>query len=102
VRDSQTILVDQVAAGIHDCCELLTIDPSSSTRLDETRVYAVSFGGAVGTTLKLKLQRADGSTFEASVTRQLVATTPKLTTRLLPSGQAYIAFDQFTLEITTE
>lgn len=79
-----------------------TIAPSSSKRLDETRVYAASFGGALGTTLKLRLQRADGSTFEASVTRQLLTTAPNLTAHLLPSGQAYIAFDQFTPEITKE
>ena len=79
-----------------------TIGPSSSTRLDETRVYAASFGGAVGTTLKLRLQRADGSTFEASVTRQLVTTAAKLTARLLPSGHAYTAFNQFTPDITKE
>ena len=79
-----------------------TIGPSSSKRFDDTRVYAASFGGAPGTTLKLRLQRADGSTFEASVTRQLVTTAAKLTARLLPSGQAYTAFDQFTPEITKD
>ena len=79
-----------------------TTGPSSSKRFDDTRVYAASFGGAPGTTLKLKLQRADGSTFETSVTRQLVTTAGKFTARLLPSGQAYIAFNEFTPDITKE
>jgi carboxyl-terminal processing protease len=79
-----------------------TIAPSSSKRFDETRIYATIFGGAVGKTLKLRLQRADGSSFEASVTFQLLSTAAKLTTRLLLSGQAYTAFNQFTPDITKE
>ena len=77
-----------------------TTTASSSPRLDETRVYAASVGGLPGTTLKLGLQRADGSTFEASITRQLVSNGPRFSSRLLPSGAAYIAFNQFTPEIT--
>jgi carboxyl-terminal processing protease len=79
-----------------------TIAPSSSKRLDDTRTFATSFGAPVGKTLKFSLQRVDGSTFEASVTSQLLSAAPKLTSRLLPSGQAYIAFNQFTPELTKE
>jgi carboxyl-terminal processing protease len=79
-----------------------TIAPSSSKRFDETRTYAAIFGGAAGKTLKLKLQRADGSTFETSVTFQLLSTAPKLTTRVLPSGPAYAAFNLFTPDIAKD
>jgi Periplasmic protease len=78
------------------------IGPSSSKQLDETRVYATIFGGPAGTPLKLRLQRTDGSTFEPSVTRRFVATAPKLTTQVLPSGYAYFTFDQFTAAIAKE
>ena len=79
-----------------------TTSPSSSKRLDETRVYAGAFGGPLGATLKLKLERADSSTFDVSLTRQLLAAVPKLTTETLPSGYLYIAFDQFTETIATQ
>ena len=79
-----------------------TVAPSSSVRLDETRVYASTFGGPAGTKLTIKLQRADSSTFETTLTRQLMPVAPKLTTRRLSSGATYIAFDQFTTEITKQ
>jgi hypothetical protein len=46
---------------------------SSSQRADDTRVYATAFGGRAGTTLTLRLQRVDGSTFDGSITSQLLA-----------------------------
>jgi carboxyl-terminal processing protease len=109
---------DAARAGIEPGMIVLTIDDqpvlekitevrkaigaSSSKQLDETRVYATAFGGPPGTTVKLRLQRTDGSTFEASVTRRLLETVPKLRTQVLPSGHAYFAFDQFTPSIANE
>ena len=75
-----------------------TMAPSSSPRLDETRVYATTFGGPEGSSLKLTLQRPDGSRLEASLTRQLQSITPRFLSRRLPSGVWYVAFDQFTPE----
>ena len=78
------------------------ISPSSSDRYDRIRVYASVFAGQLGTALKLGLQRADGSNFEVAVTRKVLSDAPDLTARLLPSGYAYIAFNQFTPEISRE
>jgi carboxyl-terminal processing protease len=96
------LTIDEQPAADKIAAVRKTFGPSSSTRLDDTRAYAASFGGPAGTTLKLKLQRADGSSFEASVTRRLQPTAAKLTARLLPSGHAYTAFNQFTPEVTKE
>jgi len=79
------------------------MSPSSSVRLDQTRIYASVFGGdfqAGGTSLKLGMQRANGSTFDVTVIRQPVSSPPKVTATRLPSGNAYIVLEQFTPELS--
>ena len=52
--------------------------------------------------IKLGLQRADGSSFEATITRQTYSVAPDVATDVLPSGNAYIRFDGFQPPITKE
>jgi len=68
---------------------------NSSERADMLLAYRDIFSGPVDSTLKLGLQRADGSTFETSVTRTIYALPPKVEGKLLPSGNGYIRFDEF-------
>src|SRR5579862_6299150 len=55
---------------------------NSSERADMLLAYRDIFSGPVDSTLKLGLQRADGSTFETSVTRTIYALPPKVEGKL--------------------
>jgi carboxyl-terminal processing protease len=68
---------------------------SSTSRATKLLSYHRVFIGAPGSTIKLGLERADGSSFEVTLTRQLVPETPDLVTRVLPSGNAYMGFNIF-------
>jgi carboxyl-terminal processing protease len=69
--------------------------PSSSERATRMFIYGRMFAGPPDSELKLGLQRADGSTFEAAITRQIYSVAPDVATDVLPSGNAYIRFDGF-------
>lgn len=71
------------------------VGASSSERLTRLRVYARLLAGGPDTSLKLGLERADNSVFEAALTRRIVSSASKLISYLLPSGYAYIKFDAF-------
>ena len=73
--------------------------PEGLTRL---RVYARLLAGERDTALKLGLERADKSVFEAALTRRIVSSTSKLISNLLPSGDAYLKFDGFREGIAKE
>lgn len=76
--------------------------PSSSDRATRMSVYGRLFGGPADTSLKIGLQRADGSTFDATLKRQVYSVAPEVTAYRLPSGNAYIRFDGFQRSITKQ
>jgi carboxyl-terminal processing protease len=75
---------------------------SSSERATRMFVYGRMFAGTPDSVVKLGLQRADGSSFEATITRQTYSVAPDVATDVLPSGNAYIRFDGFQPPITKE
>jgi carboxyl-terminal processing protease len=68
---------------------------NSSERADLLRAYHDILAGAAGSVAKLQLQRADGSTWETAVTREIHVFPPKVLQKRLPDGTAYIRFDEF-------
>jgi len=59
---------------------------TSSDRAVRLRLYRMIIDGDPGTTLKLTLARFDGSQFDVSLTRRIVADTAVVTSRRLASG----------------
>jgi len=72
-----------------------SVGAGSSPRNTRNMVYGDVFRGLPGSALKLSLQRADGTTFDVTVTRQAASRPPRVITRELPSRFAYIRFTQF-------
>jgi carboxyl-terminal processing protease len=68
---------------------------NSSPRADLQRAYHDILTGTAGSVVKLQFQRADGSKWETSVARELQGFPPKVVDKRLPSGIAYIRFDEF-------
>jgi carboxyl-terminal processing protease len=79
-----------------------TRPPSSSERATRMFIYGRMFAGPPDSEIKLGLQRADGSSFEAAITRQTYSVAPDVATDVLPSGSAYIRFDGFQPPIVKE
>lgn len=79
-----------------------TIVPSSSERSTRLRVLASVFGGPPEVPLAVGLQRADGSSFEAKLTRQLISTAPHVSEKQLPSGFVDLRIDQFRESVAKE
>jgi carboxyl-terminal processing protease len=105
-------------AGIEPGMVILTIDgkpvaervaeierskPSSSSER-ATRIFSYGrlFAGPPETEMKLGLERADGSRFDAILQRQIYSSAPDVATDVLPSGNGYIRFDGFQPAITKE
>jgi carboxyl-terminal processing protease len=70
-------------------------EPSSSDRADQLFIYRDAFSAAMGTAVKVGFARADGSTFDAMLTAQTFPDPRTVQSRLLPSGEGYIAFEGF-------
>jgi carboxyl-terminal processing protease len=70
-------------------------EPSSSIRADRLLVYRDVFSAPLGSSVKIGLARADGSTFDVTVTAQVYPNGPSVGSRLLSSGEGYIEFDGF-------
>src|SRR5581483_2255158 len=68
---------------------------SSSSRATALLSYYEVLAGEPGTTVRLGLQRDDGSIYDLVLSRHLVPIAPPITSRRLPSGYAYIKFDLF-------
>jgi carboxyl-terminal processing protease len=66
------------------------IGGSSSDRAIRLRLYRQLTDGEPGTSVKLGLERADGSPFDVEVARRVVPDTPKVISRQLQSGYGYI------------
>jgi carboxyl-terminal processing protease len=69
--------------------------PSSSDRATRMFAYARLLSGPPDSTLRVGLQRADGTSLDATVTRQLYSVAPQVSSDVRPSGAAYIRFDEF-------
>ena len=72
-----------------------TVLPTSTERATRRRILGAVFKGGEGAAYKIGLQRADGSKFEVSVSKQTLLAPPDVRDQLLPSGEAYIRFDGF-------
>jgi carboxyl-terminal processing protease len=68
---------------------------SSSVRATRMRLFGAALGGPPGSTLKLGLQRPDGSPLEVTVKRDFNGLGARLSATILPSGNAYISFHAF-------
>lgn len=79
-----------------------TVLPSSTESLTRRRVLSSPYSGGIGAAFQIGLQRADGTKFEASVTKQILAMPPDVNSILLPSGNAYIRFDGFKPPVVQE
>jgi carboxyl-terminal processing protease len=79
-----------------------TVIPSSTERITRVRVVAGVFKGPADTSYKIGLQRADASTLEVTIAKQLIPRPPDVTSRALPSGEAYIRFDGFQIPVEKE
>ena len=75
---------------------------SSTSRATQLFTYSRLLAGPPDTEIKLGLERADGSSFETDVRRQVYSSAPNLATDTTPSGNAYIRFDGFQPSITKE
>ena len=69
--------------------------PSSSERATRWFIYNRVFAGPPGSSLKVEFERADGSTFEATIARQVHFSPPDVEAHVLRSGNVYIRFDGF-------
>jgi carboxyl-terminal processing protease len=66
------------------------IGGSSSDRAVRLRLFRQLTDGDPGSSVRLGLERADGSTFDVEVTRHIVSDSPRVTSRQLQSGYGYI------------
>jgi carboxyl-terminal processing protease len=79
---------------------------TSETRLDSTdrsrhlRALHRLVTGDPGSSASFTFERADGSRFDATLTRRRIVTRPLETHRVLPSGYGYIRFNEWTLSVT--
>ena len=76
--------------------------PSSSERATRWFIYNRVFAGPQDSSVKISLQRADGSTFEATIVRQVHFAAPDVDAHVLRSGNVYIRFDGFQHPVTKE
>ena len=63
---------------------------SSTDRAILLRIYRMLLEGEPGTTLSLRVKKADGSTLDATLTRKIVPDKADVTSRRLQSGAGYI------------
>jgi carboxyl-terminal processing protease len=68
---------------------------SSSQRATRLFAYSRLFAGPLNTTVRVGLERRDGTRFEATLTRLIYSAAPEVATNVLPLGSAYIRFDGF-------
>jgi carboxyl-terminal processing protease len=76
--------------------------PSSTERATRWFIYNRVFAGPLEAPVKVGLQRSNGSTFEATITRQIHSSAPQVIARVLTSGNVYIRFDGFQRPINKE
>ncbi len=86
--DGQPI-TDRLAQGAQN------VLPSSTERITRLRILGNLLAGPLDAPFTASLQRADGSTLEVKLARQVLSTTPRVISQKLPSGFGYIRFDEF-------
>ena len=80
----------------------------AQTRLDSTersrhaRTLRRILTGEAGSKMSFAFERADGSRFEASLSRKRITSRPGESHRILPSGYGYIRFTQWTVGVTND
>ena len=80
----------------------------AQTRLDSTersrhsRTLRRILTGEPGSRMSFAFERADGSRFDASLSRKRITSRPGESHRVLPSGYGYIRFTQWTVGVTTD
>lgn len=72
-----------------------TVGVSSSERATEMRVYSKILSGEPDTFLKITLSDEKGKRRNFTLKRVLVSNAPQISTRILPSGIAYLKFNHF-------
>jgi carboxyl-terminal processing protease len=75
---------------------------SSSERATRWFIYNRVFAGPPDSSVKVAFERADGSTLEASITREIHFSPPDVETHILRSGNVYIRFDGFQRPVTKQ
>ncbi|MGZ5596217.1 MAG: S41 family peptidase [Usitatibacter sp.] len=79
----------------------------SETRLDSTdrsrhmRALRRLTVGDIGSSVAFTFERADGSRFDATLTRRRIPMRPTAIHRVLPSGYGYLRFSEWTLSLTS-
>lgn len=76
--------------------------PSSSERATRWFIYNRVFAGPAGSSVTVGVERADGSTFEVSLERQVHFSPPDVEAHVLRSGNVYIRFDGFQHPVAKE
>lgn len=71
------------------------VGASSSERAVRLLSYSRLIAGAPDTPLKLGLTRADGTPFDVTLMRRTINVPAQVTSRLLPSGYAYLKLNRF-------
>jgi len=69
--------------------------PSSSERITRLRLLTAIFSAPLETPVEVSLERADGTVSEYTFARQVLSNAPRVISEKLPSGFAYIRFDEF-------
>lgn len=75
---------------------------SSSERATALLSYDYIFAGEPESRIKLELLRQDGSTFQVTLARHVVALAPQISARILPSGFAYLKFGIFNAAVARQ
>lgn len=67
----------------------------AASRSTSWRAYTAVFAGRRDTSMRVTVERADGSTFDAALTAVVVTAPPEVDAHLLASGNAYIRWNIF-------
>jgi len=82
-------IADRLAEAARD------VLPLSTERVTKLRVLSNLLTAPLETPFTASLERADGSTLEVTLTRQILSTAPRVVSQKLSSGFGYIRFDEF-------
>lgn len=72
----------------------------STERARQMRAARRLLSGEAGTVASFTFERADGTTFDATLTRKRLASRPMQAHRRLPSGYGYLRFTEWTVGVT--
>lgn len=78
------------------------VGESSSSRAKALLTYYEVLAGEPGTTVRLGVEREDGSSSQVNLLRHIVPISPPVMARVLPSGYGYIKFNLFSDTVAKE